>query len=77
MTCQVGFEVSMNNLSKIRKEKGISQLKLSFLTGISPGEISRIENLRLVAYPGWRKRFAEALGVTEAELFPDGEREHV
>jgi transcriptional regulator with XRE-family HTH domain len=67
----------VNNLARIRKEKGISQLKLSFLASIAPSEISRIENNKLVAFPGWRKRFAEALGVTEAELFPDGEKARI
>jgi transcriptional regulator with XRE-family HTH domain len=67
----------VNNLARIRKEKGVSQLKLSFLTGIAPSEISRIENNKLLAYPGWRRRFAEALGVTEAELFPDGEKARI
>lgn len=59
-----------NNLRKIRNEKGLSQLRLSFLTGIPPGDISRIENGWLRPYPGWRRRLAKALGATEAELFP-------
>jgi len=61
-----------NNLKKIRHEKGLSQLKLAFLTGISPTDISRIENDVRKAYPGWRKRLAEALGESEATLFPNG-----
>ena len=60
-----------NNLRKIRKDKGLSQLRLSFMTGIAPSEISRIENGWLRAFPGWRKRLARALGTTEAELFPE------
>jgi len=60
----------VNNLQKVRKEKGLSQLKLSMMTGIAPGDISRIENNWLKPYPGWRKRLARALGTTEAELFP-------
>lgn len=60
----------MNKLQKVRKEKGFSQLRLAMLTGIAPGDISRIENDWLKPYPGWRKRLARALGVTEAELFP-------
>jgi len=61
-----------NNLKKIRNDKGLSQLRLAFLTGISPTDISRIENDVRKAYPGWRKRLAEALGVTEDNLFPNG-----
>ena len=59
-----------NNLREVRKERGLSQLRLSFLTGIPPNEISRIENEWLKPYPGWRKRLARALGTTEFELFP-------
>jgi transcriptional regulator with XRE-family HTH domain len=61
-----------NNLRKFRKQKRLSQLKLAFLTGIAPGDISRIENGWLKPYPGWRRRFADALGVTENQLFPNG-----
>jgi len=61
-----------NNLQEVRKQKGLSQLRLSFLTGIPPSDISRIENGWLKPYPGWRKRLARALGVSEAELFPEG-----
>ncbi len=61
----------MNSLKKVRNEKGLSQLKLALMTGIAPGDISRIENDWLRPYPGWRKRLARALGVPESELFPD------
>jgi len=60
----------MNRLKEARGKKGISQLKLAFLTGISPGDISRIECGWIRPYPSWRKRLAEALGTTETELFP-------
>ena len=63
-----------NNLQEVRKQKGLSQLRLSFLTGIPPSDISRIENGWLKPYPGWRKRLARALGVSEAELFPPEEK---
>lgn len=64
----------MNNLKRIRKEKGVSQVKLCQLTLIAPSDISRIENGWLYPYAGWRKRFAKALGVSELELFPDGDK---
>jgi putative transcriptional regulator len=66
----------MNNLREIRKQKGLSQLKLAYITGIAPSEISRIENGVLKPYPGWRRRLAKALATNEGELFPkstDGE----
>jgi transcriptional regulator with XRE-family HTH domain len=59
----------MNNLKKVRTEKGFSQLTLAKLTNIAPTDISRIENGWLRPYPGWRKRLAKALKVSETELF--------
>ncbi len=62
----------MNRLKEVRTSKGFSQLTLAKLTNIAPGDISRIENDWLRPYPGWRKRLAKALGVSERELFPEG-----
>ena len=62
----------MNRLKEVRTSKGFSQLTLAKLTNIAPGDISRIENEWLRPYPGWRKRLAKALGVSERELFPEG-----
>jgi len=67
----------VNRLREARKEKGLSQLKLAFMTGIAPGDISRIENDWLVPYPGWRNRLSKALGVPETELFPSNGEERV
>ena len=61
----------MNTLKEVRKQLGFSQLTLAKLTNIAPTEISRIENGWLRPFPGWRKRLAKALGVTEKELFPE------
>ena len=64
----------MNRLKEIRKRRGLSQLKLAHLTGIQPSEISRVENGWLIPYPSWRKRLADALDITEAEVFPTDEK---
>jgi len=64
----------MNKLKEVRNKMGFSQLRLAMLTGIAPGDISRIENGWLRPYPGWRKRLSRALGTTETELFPDEQR---
>lgn len=61
----------LNNLRKIRIEKGLSQLQLSVKTEISPGIISNIENNKIFAYPGWRERLARALEVEEKEIWPN------
>jgi transcriptional regulator with XRE-family HTH domain len=62
----------MNRLKEFRNKRGLSQLRLALVTGISPGDISRIENGWLKPYHGWRKRLARALNITEKELFPEG-----
>ena len=58
-----------NNLKKIRVEKGLSQSKLSFTTRIAPNIICNIENNRVHAYPNWRKKIAQALNVSEKEIW--------
>lgn len=60
----------MNRLKEVRKERGLSQLRLAMLTNIAPSDISRIENGWLHPYAGWKKRLAMALDSTESELFP-------
>jgi transcriptional regulator with XRE-family HTH domain len=60
----------MNKLKEIRKQRGFSQLQLAMLTGIAPGDISRIENEWIRPYAGWRKRLVKALSSTEQEVFP-------
>ena len=70
-------EVPVNKLREIRKGKGLSQLRLSFMTDISPWDISRIENGWIKPYPGWRRRLSRALGTPESELFPSNGEERV
>ena len=65
----------MNRLSEVRKKRGLSQLRLSYLTGIQPPEISRIETGRLKPYPGWVKRICRVLKCSEREIFPEDENE--
>ena len=63
----------VNRLAEIRKKRGLSQLKLAYLTGIQPTDISRVETGRLKPYPIWRKRLAQVLRIAEAELFGNHE----
>jgi len=58
-----------NRLREVRQEKGMSQLRLAYLTGIQPSAISRVENGHMAAFPNWRRRFALALRVRENEIF--------
>ena len=64
-----------NYLKEVKAAKGVSGLKLSQMTGISPGAISNIENGKIIAYPGWKQRIAEALEVPVEEIFPESEVE--
>lgn len=52
-----------------RQKRGMSQVKLCGLTGISPSDISAIENGIKKPFPGWKARIAEALGMPADELF--------
>lgn len=61
----------MNRLAKIRKERGLSQLDLAMVTRIHPPAISLIENAKMVAFPNWKIRLANALDTTIEELFPE------
>lgn len=57
-------------LREERKKRGMSQTKLSGLTGIASTDISAIENGWKKPFPGWKKRITKALGVSGS----DGER---
>jgi len=58
-----------NNLRSIRTKKGLSQAQLSYKAKVSPSIISNIENEKMIAYPGWKRRIAKALEVSEADIW--------
>lgn len=58
----------MPKLREVRERLGISRLKLSKLTGIDYGALTKIEQGKIYFYPGWKKRIAVVLGVQENEL---------
>lgn len=59
-----------NFVREVRKKKGLSQLKLSWMTKIAPGAISNIENGKVFVYDGWKRRLSDALEVPKSVLFP-------
>jgi transcriptional regulator with XRE-family HTH domain len=59
-----------SRLREERRRRGWSLTRVTALTGISTCDVSLIERGLRPAYPGWRRRLAEAYGLPEAELFP-------
>ncbi len=62
----------MHSLKLERQRRGLTQTQLSALTGIASTDISAIERGIKAAFPGWRRRLAQALGVSADELFDPG-----
>lgn len=60
-----------NNVRSMREGMGMSGLELSRRAKMAPSTLSLVERGLVPAYPGWRKRIAKALGVSEKELFPE------
>ncbi len=50
----------------------ISNRRLAELTGLCPDHLSKIINLRVDPQPETKSKIAEALGVPERVLFPEG-----
>jgi len=63
-----------NNLKKFRKEKEWSQFELAKRSDIPQSRISQIENGKIEAYPGWRKRISVALDVEGDKIFPENKQ---
>jgi len=60
-------------LTQERQRQGLSKTQAAIKAGIHPSTWGRIEAGTWAAYPGWRRRISQALGVPEGELFgPDG-----
>lgn len=57
------------NIRRLRKEKGISQLTLEALTDIDRADISRIENGQIDIHLSRIIKLAEGLEVSTKELF--------
>jgi len=57
----------MIRLRMVRQRQGLTQVQLCRLTGISPADISAIELGVRPAFPGWRRRIAEALDVKDVD----------
>lgn len=69
------MSIDINRIRELRRARGWSLTRLSGLTGISAGDIGLVERGLRPAYPGWRRRIAEALGVPEPDLFAPSQAE--
>ncbi len=65
-------------MKAIRRERGLSQMQLAWLVGLTPQDVSAMETGRR-RLPGWTRRVAQKLGVVDpATLFDEvAEDEHV
>ena len=63
-----------NNVRKVRKKLGLSGEALARKAEMSASDLSKVERGRVYAFPGWRRRISDALGVPECELFPEEEQ---
>jgi len=61
------YELLTNEL----RNRGMSKMKLAFEANINPPDLYCAINGKKPMYPNYRKRIAEALNMTEAELFED------
>jgi transcriptional regulator with XRE-family HTH domain len=56
-------------LRRARQRRGLSLTQLTAMTGIATTDLSLLERGLRPAFPGWRRRIAEALGMPEEYLF--------
>jgi len=63
----------MLELRRAREGRGWSLTDVCRMTGIAPTTLSEIERSMRHAYPGWKKRIAEAFELPESELFREVE----
>lgn len=64
-------EIFVNNLKFYRKQKGISQEKLSYAVGKSIAYINQIENKDTWPQPEMVDKIAVALGISSSALFEE------
>jgi transcriptional regulator with XRE-family HTH domain len=63
-----------NAVREHRLKAGLSQSQLSIKAGVNHAVVSQVELGQTQAYPKARRQLAKALGVGEAELFPELEK---
>lgn len=64
--------MSHEKLKAAMKQKGVTVYQLAKETQIKPPGLYQAINGRIPFWPGWRKRVADALNMSETELFEQG-----
>ena len=64
-----------NRLKEYREKAGLSQTELGWRAKMAGQNISAIERGTLAPWPRARKALAEALNVSETDLFPEESRD--
>lgn len=63
-----------NRIRECRQRLGLSQTQLAILSGIASPTMSDLELGKRPAWPRIRKALVRILGISEAELFPGGQK---
>jgi transcriptional regulator with XRE-family HTH domain len=67
------WQIDSERLRRIRKERLLTQVELSKMTGVAQDSISSLETGKREAHPGTIKKLAEALGVEPRKLLKEQE----
>jgi transcriptional regulator with XRE-family HTH domain len=67
------WQMDGEQLRRIRKERLLTQVDLSEMTGVAQDSISALETGKREAHPGTIKKLAKALGVEPRELIKEQE----
>ena len=59
-----------NRMKEIMGDKRISQAELVRRSKISPSSINILFHKKMIPFPGWKKRIAQALDCKIDEVFP-------
>jgi transcriptional regulator with XRE-family HTH domain len=67
------WQIDSERLRRTRKERLLTQVELSRMTGVAQDSISSLETGKREAHPGTIKKLAEALGVEPRKLLKEQE----
>ena len=65
------WQIDGEQLRSLRKERLLTQVELSEMTGVAQDSISSLETGKREAHPGTIRKLAKALGVDPTELIKE------